>query len=364
MTKRTSQNKTSGTTYPYITNNVLFQEFLALLGKMTHGNLIRQIEYLKVENQILRSKLGSRVTTTPSEKRRLVKFGLPLGSNIRDIISIVGYSTFRRWVSKGISSKKQPRRGRPKKSTQEIIDLIVRLAKENPSWGYGRIMGELKKLDITSLSRNTIKAILRNNGIDPSPKRGEDTWDSFLKRHFETLWACDFFTKTVWTAVGPKIFHVLFFINIRTRKVHIAGITKYPKKEWVINQAKTISFLFQDDTSKALIRDGDKKYPEGFNDIFKEYNTTVKKISYRAPNLNPYCEGWVGTVKRECLNHFFVFGESHFKYLVNEYVKYYNTLRPHSSMGNLPLCYRIKNIHGEIKCDSRLGGVIKHYYRE
>jgi len=177
MAKRAFNNKTSGTTHPYIINNFLFQEFLSLLGKMTQSNLIRQIEYLKVENRVLRSKLGSRITTTPSEKRRLIKFGLPLGGDIRNIISIVGYSTFRRWVSKGISSKKQPKRGRPKKSTQEIIDLIVRLARENPTWGYGRIMGELKKLEITSLSRNTVKAILRNKGIDPSPKRGEDTWD-------------------------------------------------------------------------------------------------------------------------------------------------------------------------------------------
>ncbi|MBU1147884.1 MAG: integrase core domain-containing protein [Candidatus Omnitrophica bacterium] len=363
MTKRASRTKASNPTHPYITNNALFQEFLTLLGKMVQSNLIRQIEYLKVENQILRSKFGSRITTTASEKRRLIKFGLPLGGAIRDAISIVSYSTFRRWVSKGISSGKQPKRGRPKKSTQEIINLIVRLAKENPTWGYGRIMGELKKLEITSLSRNTVKAILRNNGIDPSPKRGEDTWDAFLKRHFETLWACDFFTKTVWTAMGPKIFHVLFFINIRTRKVHIAGITKYPKKEWVTTRAKTISFLFQDDKSKALIRDGDKKYPEGFDEIFRKHNTTVKKISYRAPNLNPYCEGWVGTVKRECLNHFFVFGETHFKYLVNEYVKYYNTVRPHSSMGNLPLDYRTENNNGRIGCDSRLGGIIRHYYR-
>lgn len=364
MTKRASRTKASDPTYLYITNNALFQEFLTLLGKMVESNLIRQIEYLKVENKILRSKLGSRVSTTSSEKRRLIKFGLPLRSDIRNIISIVGYSTFRRWVSKGISSGRQQKRGRPKKSTQEIIDLIVRLATENPTWGYGRIMGELKKLEIISLSRNTVKAILKSNGIDPSPKRGEDTWDAFLKRHFETLWACDFFTKTVWTAVGPKIFHVLFFINIRTRKVHIAGITKYPKKEWVINQAKTISFLFQDDKSKVLVRDRDKKYPKEFDDIFREYNATVKKISYRSPNLNPYCEGWVGTIKRECLNQFFAFGETHFKYLVNEYVKYYNTVRPHSSMDNLPLEYRPRRPDGKIKCDSKLGGVIKHYYRE
>ena len=212
------------------TSSWIFQEFLTLLGKMVQSDLVRQIQYLKVENQILRSKAGKIVTTTASEKRRLVKFGLPLGGKIKDVISIVSYSTFRRWVNDGVSgkSKKIPKRGRPKKTTQEIIDLVVRLAREN-NWGYGRIMGELKKLDIISLSRNTVKNILIKNGIDPVPKRAEDTWDAFIKRHFETLWACDFFTKTVWTALGPKTFHALFFINIHTRKVHIVGITKHPR---------------------------------------------------------------------------------------------------------------------------------------
>ncbi len=280
------------------TSSWVFQEFLTMLGKMVQSDLVRQIQYLKVENQILRSKAGKRVTTTTSEKRRLVKFGLPLGGKIKDVVSIVSYSTFRRWVNDGVSGKgkKRPKRGRPRKTTQEIIDLVVRLAREN-NWGYGRIMGELKKLDIISLSRNTVKNILIENGIDPVPKRAEDTWDAFIKRHFETLWACDFFTKTVWTALGPKTFHALFFINILTREVHIAGITHHPSKEWVAKQAKTVSFLFEDSKSKLIIRNCDSKYSDEFDKIFKQYNAKVKKLPYRAPNLNPYAEGWIGTIK-------------------------------------------------------------------
>jgi len=346
----------------YTTNNSLFQEFLNLLGKITQSSLIRQIEYLKVENQILRSKITARITTSNSEKQRLIKFGLPLGYSIKNIISIVSYSTFRRWISKGISPQKQQKLGRPKKSTQEIIKIVIRLAKENPTWGYGRILGELKKLNILILSRNTIKAILINNGIDPSPKRNEDTWDSYIKRHFETLWACDFFTKTVWTTFGPKIFYVLFFINIRTRKVHIAGISQNPKREWVVKITKNMTSLFNDSKKKLLIRDGDGKFSEEFDRIFTTHNTTVKRIPYRSPNLNPYAEGFVGTIKRECLEHFFVFGEEHFKYLIREYVDHYNTKRPHSGMNNKPLEYESRNNTGKIKCESRLGGMIKHYY--
>jgi len=348
-------------TKPYTINSSLFQEFLGLLGRMTHSNLIRQVEYMKVENEILRSKLPKRITTTPSEKRRLIKYGLPLRGQIKGIISIVSYSTFRRWIAEGVT-KKQLKRGRPRKTTQEIIDLIIRMAKENKLWGYGRILAELKKLNVSRLSRSAIKLILLRNGIEPSPKRKEDSWDAFIKRHFETLWACDFFTKTVWTALGPKIFHVLFFINIRTRKVHIAGITTKPDKRWVVDTTKSLSFLFQDRTKKLLIRDGDTKFPKEFDELFKPHNAEVKRIPYRSPNLNPYAEGFVGTIKRECLDHFFVFGEEHLKYLIHEYIGHYNTKRPHSGINNEPLGYRPGKVNGRIKCQSRLGGMIKHYY--
>ena len=162
-------------TKSYTINGTIFQEFLGLLGRMTHSNLIRQVEYLKVENEILRSKLPVRITTTPAEKRRLIRYGLPLGGQIKDIISIVAYSSFRRWASEGVTNKKLPTRGRPRKTLQETIDLIIRMAKENKLWGYNRIKAELKKLDISSLSATAIKKILIKNGIEPSPKRKEDS---------------------------------------------------------------------------------------------------------------------------------------------------------------------------------------------
>lgn len=344
-------------------NAWIFQEFLMLLGHIVHSQLMRQIDYLKVENRILRSKAGKRINVTASEKQKLLKYGLPLNGSIRHFISIVSYSTFRKWVTNGVSGNKKVKRGR-KRTPEEIRELVVRLAKEN-HWGYTRILGELKKLWIKSLSRNTVKNILIENGIDPVPKRKGDTWDLFIKRHFKTLWACDFFTKTVWTMTGPKIFHVLFFINVYTRKIHIAGITKHPTKEWVNSKAKTISFLFKtsEKSEKLLIRDGDNKYSKEFDEIIKQYGVTARKIPYKSPNLNPYAEGWVGTIKRECLDYFFVFGEKHLKYLVEEYVEYYNTKRPHSSMNNMALGYAPRKNKGRVECDSRLGGVIRHYYR-
>jgi len=145
--------------------------------------------------------------------------------------------------------------------------------------GIHKDTGRDKKLELKSISRNTVKKILRENGIDSLPKRGKDTWDDFIKRHFKTLWGCDFFTKTVWTTLGPKTFYALFFINIYIRKVHVAGITKHLTRKWVNKKAKTISFLFKTSSKsdKLLIRDGDGKYSKEFDQIINKYGVKVKK---------------------------------------------------------------------------------------
>lgn len=351
----------------YSTDGSLFQEFLAMLGELAHPRLMRQIQYIKVENEILRSKCPKRITTTADEKYRLLKYGLPLGGKLKKLISVVHYATFRRWVTDDSTRKSanKDRRGRPRITSKEIVDLIIRMAKENLSWGYPHIRAELQKLFKNIPSRNTVKAILKRHGIPTAPKRNHDTWAAYIKRTFETLWACDFFTKTVWTALGPRVFHVLFFINIRTRKVHIAGITKHPNKAWAAETAKTLGFLNESSGNggKLLIRDRDTKFTKEFGEIIKSYGTEIKMIPYKSPNLNPYAESWVSTVKRECLDYFAAFGKAHFEYLVLEFVKYYNTVRPHSGMADKPLEKIETKLEGEIKCESLLGGVLKNYYR-
>jgi len=347
--------------------NNLFGELLLLLGKMTHGDLMKQIEYLKAENEILRKRMGKHIRTTPAERRKLLRYGLPLDKEIKGLISIVRYETFQLWVRR-YKRKQEPekvkRRGRPK-TLKEIRLLVVRLAKEN-SWGYVRILGELKKLGINRLSKSSIKNILKKNNLDPNPERSKDNWNSFIKRHFKTLWACDFFTKQVLTTLGPRVFFVLFFINVKTRKVHIAGITRYPNREWVSKHTKSLLSLLDYDKKgkKLLIRDRDAKFSREFDEQFGNSGFTVQKIPFMSPNLNPHAESWIGTIKRECLNHFFVFGERHLRYLIKEYVKYYNSTRPHSSIDNMPLEYRSRKNVGKIRCRSSLGGIIRHYYRE
>ncbi len=353
-------------TVSYTTTNGLFQELFKLLGKAAHSNLVRQIEYLRVENQILRSRLTKKVYTTPSERRRLLRFGQVLGKDIQHCVSIVNYRTFLRWVheSKNHTSIPRKKRGRPR-TQKEVEALICRFAKENPSWGYSRILAELKKLKIIRLTRNTVKNILKAHGFDPAPKRGEDSWDAFLKRHMETLWACDFFSKTVWTMFGPKTFNVLFFLHVQTRKVYIAGITTNPTQEWTIQHTQKAELPFggTKDKPAMLIRDRDKKYSPALDAFLQSQNVKVKLTSFRSPNLNPYAEGWVGTIKRECLNHFIVFGEQHLRHLITEYITYYNTERAHPALADTTPWPMTSTAPSRLTCKNRLGGLLRRYER-
>jgi len=344
----------------------VFSELLSLLGRMTQENLTHQIEYLKVENEILRKRVGRSIRPTPVERRKLVRFGVPLGKDLKNIITVVTYETFLLWArgyKRNEGPEKTRKRGRPK-TIEEIRRLVVRLAKEN-TWGYVRILGELNKVGIHRLSKTNVKNILKKNGIDPITKRAQDSWDNFIKRHFQTLWACDFFTKQVLTTLGPRMFFILFFINIRTRKVYVAGATQYPNQKWVNKQSKNVlPFLGSNKNDRGLlIRDRDKKFSKEFDELFKDSGFYVQKNPFMSPNMNSYAESWVGTIKRECLNHFTVFGERHLRYLISEYVAHYNTTRPHSSMGNKPLESGLTKNTGEIKCRSKLGGIIRDYYR-
>jgi putative transposase len=354
--------------YWEFTQKNIFSELLSLLGRMTQDNLTHQIEYLKVENEILRKRVGRSIRPTPIERRKLVKFGVPLGKDLKDIITVVTYETFLLWARNYKRDKtpdKVSKRGRPK-TPGEIQFLVVKMAKEN-AWGYVRILGELNKLGITRLSKTNVKNILKETGIDPVPKRAQDTWDNFIKRHFQTLWACDFFTKQVLTPLGTRMFFVLFFINIRTRRVYVTGATRYPNQEWVNKQTRNMLSLLGSNKSakKLLIRDRDTKFSKEFDELFKNDGFTVQKLPFMSPNMNSYAESWVGTIKRECLNHFIVFGERHLRYLISEYVKHYNENRPHSAMNNMPLeeTELNKRNAGEIKCRTKLGGIIRDYYR-
>lgn len=345
---------------------------LAFLVHMTQSVLLRQIAYLKAENQVLRSRLPKAVQTTPAERSLLVRLGSPLGSAIQELLGICHYKTFLRWVREerdGANVKKPKRKpGRPP-VTDDVTEIILRLAREN-GWGYARIQGELKKLGIT-VAINTIKKILIRNGFHPSPWRTKGDWATFMKRHMDTLWACDFFTKDVWTVGGKVTFYVLFFIHVGTRRVRVAGMTCNPTGPWTEQQARNLAMDLAERGEKVtyLIKDGDTKFTESFDDVFKSEGIKVKRLPFSSPNLNAHAERFVQAIKHECLNHFVAFGERHLEFLLREYEDHYNTVRPHQGIGNCPIgIVPLPVASGpprpdEIRSNSLLGGLLRHYER-
>jgi putative transposase len=343
-----------------------------MLANATDRALARQVQYFNAENRILRDKLPKRITVTAAERQYLLKYGKPLGKAMRALITIVSPRTFARWLSGETATpkgRKPTGPGRPK-TPEDIHALVLRLARENP-WGYTRILGELKKLGVNKISRSTVIKILKENGLEPGPRRGEGTWEDFLKRHRDTLWACDFFSKKVWTMTGLVEMFVLFFIHPGSRRVHLAGMTANPARGWMAQQARNMAMIFHQEPVKPkyLLRDRDSKFVKDFNTILASQGITVTPIGVRAPNQNAVAERFVQSVRRECLDHFVVFGDPHLRHILSEYLVYYHQFRPHQGLGNRLLGWtesaavETDRPVGEVVCQERLGGLLRHYQR-
>lgn len=205
---------------------------LFVLSCSSRKQLARQILYLKAENQILRSKVKGRITLTDEERAALLRFGQELGAaTVKKLISIVKPETYARWLRKQPPPRPKKRPGPPPKPI-EVRELVIRIAREC-GFGFGRILGELAKVGMHDISRSTIRRILIEAGIGPKPPKHRLSWDQFLRAHAETLWACDFFTKRVWTRYGVRTAYVLFFIHVKSRRVIASTSTIHPHHEWV-----------------------------------------------------------------------------------------------------------------------------------
>lgn len=203
----------------------IIHPLLTLLASLTRQELARQVAYLKAENQILRSKLPQRITLSNQERRTLLKHGKKLGSRIKELMSIISYSTFRRWVRElEDAPTKRPasennKEGRPCVE-ESISDTILRIRKETGR-GYTKIVQALRRLG-HKVSRQTVKNEIVQAGLGPEPIDHPDTWCEFLRRHAATLWQCDFACKRKWTVKGLVDVYFLVFIHIGSRRIWIS----------------------------------------------------------------------------------------------------------------------------------------------
>lgn len=275
----------------------ILHPLLSLLASVPRQDLARQVAYLKEENRILRARLPERLVATSQEKRRLLRFGRKLGQQLKELISIVTYQSFRRWVreaeathtAKKVTPKRKP--GRPR-TPDDIRELVLKLAREN-SWGYTRILGELRKLGIKSISRQTVKVILKENDIDPGPLRGKGTWDEFLKIHADTLWQCDFVSKPMWTVKGLVDLYFLVFLHLGTRRCWISPCTLSPDSSWVSQQARNFVMEAEDLNlaPKYVMRDNDTKFTAQFDAAIESSGAKIKRNTPVSPNLRAHGNG-------------------------------------------------------------------------
>jgi transposase InsO family protein len=254
--------------------------------------------------------------------------------------------------------------GRPPLAA-EIQGLIVQLARENPRWGYGKLQGELLKLG-HSLSRSTIRDVLKRNQVPPAPTRRQagSSWRAFLKHYQNQLLACDFFT--VETA-RLKTLYVLFFLELGTRRIHVAGCTPNPTATWVTQQARQFSWTIQDavPVPRFLIHDRDTKFPASFDTVFASERVTIIRTPFQAPKANAFAERWIRSVREECLDHLLIINEQHLERVLTEYGVYYNQARPHQGIEQqCPVMHELGSHHGPVRRREVLGGIIHDYYRQ
>src|SRR6267143_6802309 len=212
-----------------------------------------------------------------------------------------------------------------------LVELVLRLARENPRWGYLRICGECAKLGV-KVSGTSVRNILRRHGLGPAPRRGGPSWAEFLRSQAAGVLACDFFTVET---VGLTRMYVLFFIELKRRLVWLGGVSPHPTGEWVTQQARNLAMALAERATrlKVLVRDRDAKFVASFDAVFAADGVRVVKTPVRAPRANTYAERWVRSVRAECLDWVLIWNRRHVERVLSAYADHYNLARPHRGLG-------------------------------
>ena len=349
----------------------IFHPLLALIASATDRELAKYVEYLKKENKILRGRLPKQVHTSFEERQTLLKYGKVIGRAIEELITIVSPATFYRWVRNEKNGKPKPKNPKGgQRKPKELRELILTIAEET-GFGLTRIVGELRKLGIRKISRQTVRNILKEHGIKPKPDRTSDSWADFLKRHGETLWGCDFFSVRSVTAKGMRDLYVMVFLCLKTREVIVTESTEHPDSAWVCQQTERFVERTKDRQKKPemILHDRDRKFSQEFTATVKQAGVKTNPLPKGSPNLNGRCERFVGTIRWECLDKFIIFGKRHLDYLILEFVTYYNTQRSHMERDHLPPVREVPDEVEPLNLDqievkSYVGGLVKSFERK
>ena len=364
-----------------IRNKWLSVPIIATITRLLCWELTLQNEYLLQENKIFKSKIKKRIVFTDDERRTLVEAALAMGRYLMaQVVTIVKPKTILAWQRMlekqkwDYSDRRKNNPGRPR-IAHDIEQLVCRMAHEN-EWGYARIQGELKKLDI-EISKSSVANILRRNGLPPSPEREGPSWREFLARHAPVFLCADMLQKEVWTFRGLTTAYVFFVIHLQTRKVILARATFSPTNQWLKQQIRHVLWECEDQAiePRFFLCDNDQLYPEDMDTILLSSGVDIVKTPFQAPNANAHAERYVPNCRRDCLNHLLIFGLDRLQYVLDCYTSYFNDHRPHQGIGNkIPAEYNtpakrqggimLSNVTARniIRKDF-LGGLLKSYRR-
>jgi putative transposase len=302
----------------FLALHVVLSFLLDLAHVLTRSDRDRAVELVLLRQQL---RLYERKAKQPRPSRWEKVALASLAARLPDLsraAPIFTPATLRRWhreiVKRRWTFDHRPRRGRPPVSAA-CVELVVRLARENPRWGYGRVQGELRKLG-HRVSQSTIKRVLRQHGLPPAPERGPSTWRAFLRR-----------------------LYILFFIELGSRRVYLAGCTTSPDAAWVTQQARQFTWQLHDSEPgavKFLLHHRDGKFAGSFDAVFRSEGIEVITTPVRAPNANAYAERVVRSIREECLDRLLILSQAHLAFVLRRYDACYNHRRPHQGLGQRP----------------------------
>src|SRR6266508_3558215 len=314
------------------------RRLLELVALRRRSEREKEIEILLLRHQLrVLERQVARPQLTQADRALLAAFSRMLPRQAWRQSLFVTPTTLLRWHRELVARRwtyPHRRPGRPP-TALEVRELVVRLARENPGWGYRRIEGELVGLGI-KLAASTVWTILKEAGVEPAPRRLEQNWSEFLRQQAASILECDFLTVDT---LFLKRFYVLFFIELATRRVHLAGITTNPDGRWVTQQARNLLMQLDDDgicLPRFLVRDRDSKFTREFDQVFRSEGIRVIKAPVRAPRARAHAERWVGSLRRECLDRLLILGRRQLESVVHVYATHYNAHRPHRSLGQRP----------------------------
>lgn len=350
-----------------------WQLVLVVLAGWINRQQQEAIEYLRTENVVLREKLGKkRVLLNDNQRRRLAVKAKVLGRKmLEEIGTMVTPDTLLRWHRKLVAEKwdyseRRAKVGRPPVS-DEVKQLVLKMARENSMWGYDRIQGALANLG-HKISDQTVGNILKEYGIEPVPDRKQQTtWKTFLKAHWDCLAAVDFTTVEVWTRGGLVTYYLLFVMELATRRVHLAACTPPLGDAFMRQIARNLTDPFDGFLTgkRYILLDRDANFSVAFRAALEEEGVVPVRLPPRSLNLNPNLERFHLSVKSECLSKMIFFGEKMLRRAVQEYLVHYHQERNHQSLGNriIEPGEEVGRTDGEIVCDERLGGLLRYYRR-